>query len=149
MKKKTIYLAGLISTVAKESLTWRLEAEGLLQDVFNVVSPLRGKTDLENHTNDNGMNSVYTTHGDITLRDFNDIKESDILLANLELWNSDRPLLGTIAEMAWCWEWKKPVIAICSPTNTYMRTHPFVVSFVTHFLPNLEEAIDFLKYYYI
>lgn len=145
----TIYLAGLINSNVLESLQWRIDAEIQLNDVFKIISPLRGKLDLAKITNDGGLNTTFTTHNDITLRDFNDIKQSDILLAHLELWNSSRSLLGTIAEMAWFWEWKKPIIAICKEDNTYMRTHPFVVSFVTHFLPSVDEAIDFLRLYYI
>lgn len=149
MKKRKIYLAGLISTDFTESLDWRYRVTPRLEEIgFEVSSPLHGKKDLRNQTKDGGMNYTCNSSKSIILRDRRDVREADILLVHLELFGSTRPLLGTIAELAWAWDQRTPVVAICNLNNDYMRKHPFMAEFISHYEPTEDAAINFLQRYY-
>jgi len=143
-----VYLAGLISTTHPESLAWRDEAAFRLVENcgLDVLSPVRGK-DMATST-DGGLSTPEQTNKSIILRDYNDIQQADILLVNLNLWGSSRPLVGTLMELAWAWEMKMPVVAVCSKGDRLMRDHPFVQECVSHYCETVEEAIDFIGRYH-
>lgn len=143
--KRTIYLAGLISTEFPESLNWRERiAPQLIKLGFNVRSPMSGKKNLKNDSPDGGISSSRLTSRDIILRDRRDVREADIVLAHLETFGSPRPLLGTIAELAWAFDQQTPVVGITAPGNYLMRKHPFMEQFVSHFVESEDEALGFL-----
>ncbi|MGV0949064.1 MAG: nucleoside 2-deoxyribosyltransferase [Azonexus sp.] len=149
MKKRIVYLAGLISTDHPESLTWRdrvtpkLEAAG-----FEVRTPLAGKKTLKADTSDGGITTSVTSNRAICLRDRRDVREADVVLANLELFGSPRPLVGTVVELGWAWDDKTPVVAAVAEDNYLMRKHPFISEFVTQYWPTIDEAVDFVIRYY-
>jgi nucleoside 2-deoxyribosyltransferase len=141
---KTVYLAGLISTEFPESLYWRERVEPELSQYFSVLSPMRGKKDLQKTSKDGGLNDPSLDSKDIILRDYSDVKATDIVFAHLDLFGSPRPLTGTVAELAWTWQMQKPVIAIASKTNSLMRNHPFIKEMVAHYFETEGEAVKFL-----
>ena len=71
------------------------------------------------------------------------------MLTHLESFGSPRPLLGTIAELAWAWDQRTPVVGIAAEGNYLARKHPFMAEFVSHFVANEEEALEFLRRYHI
>ena len=149
MNKKTIYLAGLISTEFTESLLWRIDVTPILQaSGFNVLSPMRGKEKLALISKDGGVTDPRLTPKDIMLRDYNDVVQADVILMHLEDFGSPRPLLGTIVELGWAWQLKKPIVAIASENNKLMRSHPFVREAVAHYFTTVEEAVDFSVEHY-
>lgn len=147
--KKSVYLAGLISTLHPESLQWRLIAEAALEEHATVLSPMRGKSDLYLKSKDGGVTDPDLTHGDIILRDYNDIQQVDVVLVHLDNFGSTRPTIGTIAEIAWAWERRIPIIAVASPNNTLMRGHPFIKAMVTRYFEDLDSSVDHVLAYYL
>lgn len=142
---KTIYLAGLISTDHKESLTWRLDAEMWLRaGGFNVLSPMRGKKNLVAESPDGGLTSLRLTSRDIILRDYDDICRSDIILVHLETFGSPRASIGTFFELGFAWMKHKTVIAVADPLNVTVRHHPFLAEAVAHYFTSVEDAVDFI-----
>lgn len=149
MKQRIVYLAGLISTDTPESLEWRIRIAPLLQDAgFEVRTPMFGKKKLDCDSKDGGLTSSSASSKSIVLRDRRDVRESDIILVHLETFGCTRPLVGTVCELAWAWDQRTPVVAICKPDNYLMRKHPFISEFVSHYADNEEEALDFLRRYY-
>jgi nucleoside 2-deoxyribosyltransferase len=149
MKRKIVYLAGLISTDYPESLIWRVEVTPMLEaHEFDVLSPMRGKENLVLQSPDGGITDPNLTSKDIILRDYHDVVSSDIILMHLENFGSPRPLLGTICELAWAWEMKKPIVAIAHSDNKLMRSHPFVKEAVSHYCSTVSEAIDFTAHHF-
>lgn len=148
---KTVYLAGLIATEHPETLEWRRRAAGLLNK-FSVLSPLRGKEHLYDptlaHTSDGGLTSNLNTNRDIIIRDYNDVRQSDVILVNLELYGSKRALLGTIYELAWAWQMNKPTVAIANTDNYLVRKHPFVEQTVCHYHETVDAACQFTAEYF-
>ena len=143
-----VYLAGLISTDHPESLTWRDEAAFRLVESWglDVLSPVRGK-DMTT-SKDGGLSTPEQTSKAIILRDYNDIQQADLMLVNLNLWGSPRPLVGTLMELAWAWEMKMPVVAVCAKSDSLMRDHPFIQECVSHYCETVEEAIEFIGRYH-
>jgi len=148
----TVYLAGLISTHKPESLAWRKQAEAALREHgFEVLSPLRGKEALASESKDGGITTSGSTSRDIILRDYRDIVRSDAILMHLSAFGSERPLIGTMFELAWAWMLDKPVVAVVpegDPQEYLLRNHPFVVQSVAHYCATVEEAVDFIVRYY-
>lgn len=147
---RRVYLAGLMSTDYPESFQWRWEIAPLLKKHnFNVVSPLFGKPNIFNDTKDGGITSSSSSSKSILLRDRRDVREADVVLVHLETFGSPRPLVGTIAELAWAYDQQTPVVAIAAPLNTLMRTHPFIKEFVAEYVADIHEAVAFLARYYV
>jgi len=138
---QTVYLAGLINTQVPASLTWRTRATGALRGHFHVLSPLRGKEDLEQVSADGGITCPGLTSKDIILRDFNDVCNADILLVCLDDFGGDRPLVGTLFELAWAWYFNKTVVAF---GDGALYRHPFVQEAICHWFPTLPQACLFL-----
>jgi nucleoside 2-deoxyribosyltransferase len=146
---RKIYLAGLISVDYPESLAWRTRIAPRLEEIgFEILTPLHGKKNLKAHTPDGGITSTMSSSKSIILRDRRDVRECDVVLAHLEDFGSPRPLLGTIAELAWCWDQRTPVVGIARPDNILMRKHPFMVEFISEYVKDEDEAVAFLKRYY-
>jgi len=146
---KTVYLAGLISTEKPASIQWRVEAEfALIGKGFHILSPMRGKENLKATSADGGISTTGNTSRDIILRDYNDIVKSDILLVCLDNFGSERPMVGTLFELAWAWLMNKPVVAFCAASNYLMRNHPFVIQAVAHYFETMPEAVRFVADYY-
>jgi nucleoside 2-deoxyribosyltransferase len=149
MKQRIIYLAGLISTDVIESLEWRKRVAPILQESgFEVRTPLSGKQNLKTDSPDGGITSLSSNSKSICLRDRRDVSECDIMLVHLETFGCERPLVGTIAELAWAWDQRTPVVAICKADNYLMRRHPFISEFVSMYVETEEEAVEFLRRYY-
>lgn len=145
--KPIVYLAGLISTDYAESLSWRITAEDWLCHAFDVLTPLRGKP-LDVATKDGGITTTVASSRSIVLRDREDVRRSNVILAHLSTFGSPRPLVGTVVELGWAWEDRKPVVAIADKDDYLMRNHPFISQFVSEYVTSLEGAVDFLKRYH-
>lgn len=148
MSKPVVYLAGLISTDVSKSLQWRVDVKPRLEDLgFEVLSPMRGKDPAKLVRG--GVVDPSLTARDIVLRDFNDIRRSTVILAHLEVFGGSRPLLGTIAELAWAWQLNIPVVGIADFDNVHnMQNHPFTREFISHYFTTHWEAADFIAHYY-
>jgi nucleoside 2-deoxyribosyltransferase len=149
MNKGTVYLAGLISTEFPESLQWRIEVTPVLKEAgFQVLSPMRGKENLVHTSPNGGLTDARLTDKDIVFRDAADVEAADVMLAHLETFGSPRPLVGTIAELAWAWWTQIPVVAVTEGTNQLMYVHPFIREFVAHYFKSVDDAADFLIQHY-
>lgn len=112
---KTIYLAGAMKGLTWEQAgEWRKEFSRKLPNHIATLSPLRGKMlDItENYPviqNSYEENPITSATG-INVRDFNDVKTCDLVVANL-VGMHDKSV-GTIMEIAWTRCWDKPCILI-------------------------------------
>jgi nucleoside 2-deoxyribosyltransferase len=133
---------------APESIQWRKRVTGVLAEHFSIRTPMAGKPHLEIDSDDGGLNDRRLTGKDIIHRDRRDVREADLVLVHLGTWDSQRPLIGTICELAWCWDQRTPVVAICAKDDYVMRNHPFISEIISHYVETEEEAIDLLNTYY-
>jgi nucleoside 2-deoxyribosyltransferase len=113
---------------------------------MTVLSPLRGKDMTK--SKDGGLSTPDQGSKSIIIRDYNDIKRADVMLVNLNLWGSTRPLVGTLMELAWAWQMQMPVVAVCAKDDVLMRNHPFINECISHYCETMAEAIEFIGRYY-
>jgi len=149
--KKYIYLAGNISN-DPETYKWREDATKLLESEYNILNPAANKfnknlikynkKDLEEFKKD----AINKSKNILIVKDFQLVNKADIILVNLQLLTPDKPLIGTIYELAWAWCLKKPVIAIIA--DNWWCKHPFPASTFSATAETLEEACTIIKYFF-
>ena len=142
-----IYLAGYISGNAIEECSeWRnylIEIYRKNKDI-KFINPLAGHDTKSISLN--GLTSDIPNKG-IIYKDYNSVINSDLIIVNLDTFGEDRPLIGTIAELAWAWEKKIPVIAFGG--KNYYYKHPFLEEFITIYEPSLNIILDngYIEYF--
>lgn len=128
MSKRTIYLAGPMEHVTStEAKGWRNIATSLLEDSANVLDPTRRLHSFEKKY----MRRIFEL-------DLRDIRESDLILANLD--NPKVAKHGTSMEVFYAaYVLRIPVIAFKQDAETI---HPFFESLVTEWRSTVEKACD-------
>jgi nucleoside 2-deoxyribosyltransferase len=130
---RTVYLAGPITGLTYDNAQdWREKVAGVLWN-HGVMSrsPLRGKQYLRPLGDlDNGdpIISSYANNSEwplsspkgITLRDRNDVKTSDVVLANLL--GADKVSIGTVLEIAWADAFGTPSVVIMEKDNPHQHS---------------------------
>ena len=137
----TAYLAGFMSGDKLEETTrWRFDIRShyAVKDWPIVwLDPYNGK-DIASITSD-GLKSSVPAHA-IVHRDYSCVRDADLIVANMDTFGSDRPLTGTICELAWAWQMNKPIILITSDKN-YIH-HPFMSYFASWIVPDVKTLLD-------
>ena len=81
-------------------------------------------------------------------RDFNCVKSADLIIANLDTFGAERPMVGSLYELAWAWLDKKPVIIITS--KDYYKYHPFIKNTASFIFENVDQVLESkaINYFY-
>jgi len=104
--KKKIFLSGPIRGIPREeSLAWRRQVIGLLEQNFDVLHAFRGREEKE----------TFTDPRAAVARDLSDIKNADILLVNDTI--EDCSMIGTSMEVFFAFQQNKPVIIFGNAHN--------------------------------
>ena len=141
-----VYLAGSMTGCSTSSaLDWRRHAyEKLTKYGFAVYSPTRGKTFDPTKTiaidSEKEIGGPENTTRAINMRDYLDTTRADILLVYLDI-KTPLPSMGTVAEMAWSFDRRIPVVCCVPEDSIYMR-HPMVSEFITYRVDTINEGID-------
>lgn len=148
-----IYLAGFIQgSKLKECVEWRKKVREHYdhwkdEEPYPIVwlDPLNGK-DLATIT-DNGLKSSCPPHA-IVHRDYKCVEKSDLIVANMDTFGEDRGLCGTICELAWAWQMKKPIILITNEIK--YKEHPFIKYFSSWIVESVDEMLEkkAINYFY-
>lgn len=143
---KKVYLAGPMSGMSYEQANnWRKYAEDALRDVgIGALSPLRYKDALSNVDAlakfiPESDDKLLTNAGILT-RDYNDVSTSDALLINFE--GATEASIGTVAEIAWAWILRKPIVIIMDDNN--IHKHGFITQMAPLIAEDLDEGIDLI-----
>ena len=147
------YLAGYIQGSKLEECTeWRRRIREYYdnwkgKERYPIVwlDPLNGK-DFATITSD-GLKSSCPPHA-IVHRDFAAVMNSDLIVANMNTFGENRPLTGTISELAWAWEHHKPIVMITDETK--YREHPFLSYFASWIVKDVDELLKkkCINYFY-
>lgn len=146
-----VYLAGTITTEDHYFQEWRVKAADWLRK--NNIVPLSPMAKKEiNASKDGGITSNIPNSA-IFMRDHAMVKSAHVLLCNLKLvgYNGEqvkKPLIGTFFEMAWAWQYQKPVVAVVEEENYLFNNHPFLTETITQKFPTLEEALECIAHYW-
>jgi nucleoside 2-deoxyribosyltransferase len=148
---KIVYLAGPI-TEDPETHHWRKKAIRLLGDRFECDDPCSSKFDRETLKEADGdakkiHNLVDKYQAEILLpKSFQSVAKCDIVLANFAIEPSDRPIIGTLMEVAWAWQLHRVIIAIDG--KGYYTRHPMIRGTVNAWAESLEEAVEIIKEFF-
>jgi hypothetical protein len=139
-----IYLAGYIQgQVINQCTEWRKK----LRDTYDNwkggryplvwIDPLNGEDFAE--ISPDGLKGVMPPHA-IVHKDYKCVVDSDLIVVNMNTFGMDRPLTGTICELAWAWDKHKPIIMITTE-DKYIQ-HPFLSYFASWVVPTVDYLIE-------
>ena len=140
-----VYLAGsLTGSKTTTALEWRQYAfTELTKFGIKVYSPTRNKSfdptkpiDIDS---EKALGGPENTTRAINMRDYLDTIKAEALLVFLDT-TTPMPSMGTIAEMAWAWDRRIPIIC-CVPENSVYMRHPMISEFITYRVDTIEEGV--------
>lgn len=151
MIRYKVYLAGLITGLSYgESVNWRKDAANeFYSSPILTLSPMRSKPELSEYAiigktfelKDSVQNSLCCSRGIIT-RDYNDVKNCDAILVNLQ--DESKISIGTVMEIAWAKAFQIPVVAIVSEKDE-LYNHPMINECIGFRTKSLEDACEIIK----
>jgi nucleoside 2-deoxyribosyltransferase len=145
MKKYYVYLAGPMTGHSNEYCGWRYrEFEAYRRGDIIPVDPMRGKKFLEGATiiEDSYSEHMLGTPKFIIERDYNDVKNCDVVFMNLL--GAKRISIGSMIELGWAMAHGKPIILIMEPDN--LHEHPMVLeAFHAHVAPSILTGVAMLN----
>lgn len=155
-----IYLIGQISVNEPETYDWRKRVKQRFMDdrQFYFIDPCNNEFNKEvadqyGDGSDPDRTKVYRTGGiDLLVpKDKMYVMKSTIALANLNHYDPEKPMIGTMFELAWYHDNNhKAVIGIFSGDRHKDKycNHPFVKSAINYWVENDEEACYVLEKYF-
>jgi hypothetical protein len=115
---------------------------------FKCLSPLRGKSYLkdvgkidDSTQKSPGYRDFLASDQAIMARDSFDTLTCDAVFVNLL--GATRVSIGTVMEIAWAWEKRKPIV-ICMESNN-LHNHPMIRSSSPFVTTDLDSGIDLIK----
>jgi nucleoside 2-deoxyribosyltransferase len=150
MSKPLVYLAGAIAGLKFDDATdWRIQAAYHLGDYgIETLNPMRAKEALglrhggriSTSFKDYADEGAFFRSRGIMVRDFNDVKRSDVLLVNLL--GLEKPSLGTIMELGWAYALQKPAVVAIEASGNPHDNHPMIHEAIGFRVGSIEDAID-------
>jgi hypothetical protein len=149
---KQIYLSGPIDGLNySEATSWRNYVSDTFARYTGIVchDPMRQrtyKTSTDIVSADRPLADVVVTLDEsmntdrgITLRDYHDTINSDLLFVNLH--GARKVSIGTVIEIAWAWERRIPIIVVMEPTGN-PHEHPMIREQISYRVHDLSRAIQ-------
>lgn len=143
-----VYLAGGVTGLSgPAAMDWRVTASHVLLYAYKIESrdPLRDNDSLYQETTISDDFHAYEQRGcfytsrAIMLRDFNDVKQSDVLLVNLL--GATKPSLGTVMELGWAYSLQKPTVVVMETEGNPHDHHPMIHESIGIRVSTLKEGI--------
>ena len=152
-----VYLSGAMIEDHPDHRTWRGEAIAKFNE-FGIAtrSPYRGRDASKIMKVDKYHYTISTAPisnrlGNMLVsRDLKDVEDCDVLLVNLTGTKNERPAIGTLSELAWAYQLRKPVICVVDEETTqpdYFK-HPFMHQFVSQWVSTVDEGIRVIASYW-
>lgn len=86
-----------------------------------------------------GLKSKVPPHA-IVHKDYKSVAIADLIVANMETFGCDRPLIGTISELAWAWDRHIPIVMV-TKEKQYID-HPFTSYFASWYVKSVDELLE-------
>jgi len=155
-KRHYIYLAGAISDDMR-TYEWRDEFTESFKDEPRVVivNPCANQAELalKNKTK-GGLNYVKAitkvSQKILRAKDYQLVKISNIIVVHLGFTTHDKPLVGTIQELAWAHDiFYTPIIAITSGIDNIYTNHPWVDECCSAKVETVAEAVNIVNTFFM
>lgn len=142
-----VYLAGGIAGLTgAEARRWRDTARECFQVYgLEVRDPMRDSWAFHDDYvispdfNDYKNLSMFLSSRAIMSRNFNDIRQSEVLLVNLL--GAPRPSLGTVMELGWAYALQKPTVVVMENSGNPHDAHPMICEATDVRVSNLADGI--------
>jgi hypothetical protein len=156
--KKCIYLIGHINPSVPETYTWRDEVQEAFKDTeFDIINPCDSGFDTklmwEGETDEHRI-AAYRKKGTRLLvpKSLDSVRQSTIAIANLNMYGSPAPSLGTYFELAWYYTHPdKSVIGLYNEsavTKSPFAGHPFVLETIDVWTVSVKEACNMVNMFF-
>lgn len=139
-----IYLAGLIQggEYLSKCVEWRKRIREYYNNYKGSVYPITwldplNSGELESVSED-GLKSNLPANM-IVHKDYLAVQEADIIVVNMDNFGAPRNLTGTLCELAWAWQMRKPIIMI-SNEDKYIE-HPFLKVFASVIVKDVDTML--------
>lgn len=168
--KQIIYLAGNITDDVR-TFQWRDEFEKIMNDYVNegfieIENPantefdkqLRSgkiKADLGNirkqdFGNEMMRNKVKSSQFLFRAKDYQIIKNSNLIVANLHIIDEKRPIIGTIQEFVWAHDiFYLPIIGIMGDYSNIYCNHPWMLECLSAKVETVRDAADLVLDFFV
>jgi hypothetical protein len=156
--KEIIYLIGQISVDEPNSYGWRKNVRRVFatNNNFEVIDPCNNgfnQAVIANAGGDPERLKIYKTRGTELLvpKDRSYVARSTMAFANMNTYDSKKPIIGTCFELAWYYDNpEKTVIGIFDgdPKTDIMCNHPFVRETVDIWVKNEFTACKIAQHFY-
>jgi nucleoside 2-deoxyribosyltransferase len=146
---RLIYLAGPITGLTYDDARngWRDEFMHMMPSHIHCLSPMRGKAFIppgqviEKGAEYLSTHIIENPRGILT-RDTNDVRSSDVIVANFL--GAQTTSIGTCAEFGMAHAWQKPLVLIMEPEGN-VHHHGFITEIASFWVHNLEDAAEVVK----
>lgn len=155
-KKHYIYLAGNIIEDIR-TYEWREKFTKLMEDIQNVVivNPCANKfNQAMKNVGKDGLE--FTTEAKkrsqkiLRAKDYQLIKMCSIIVVNLGIVHSEKPMIGSIQELTWARDiFYIPVIGITNGENNIYTQHPWIDECISAKVETVEEAVEMIKTFFL
>lgn len=138
----TVYLAGFIhGSVIEQCRGWRKKIRDHYSNYKGKEYPIIWLDPMngEETVSMDGLSSSSPPNA-IIHRDYQCVMKSDIVVVNMDTFGADRPLTGTMFELALAWEHHKAIIMITNEKK--YSDHPFLKNMVSNFTVSVEELLE-------
>lgn len=139
-----VYLAGYIQgSVIEKCVEWRKKIRNTYDNwptgryPINWLDPLNGEN--FNEISPDGLKGVFPANA-IVHKDYMCVSKSDLIVVNMDTFGQDRPLTGTICELAWGWDKHIPIIMITNEDK--YKQHPFLSNFSSWIVPDVDFLLE-------
>lgn len=150
-KKHFIYLAGNISDDPR-TYGWREEFKELVAGSFFVcMDPCDNQFNQDHRGNIVHIRTNPIKHlGLLMPKDYHMVKISSLMIVNLELWTPDKPMVGSIFELDWAWQFRLPVIGIIGDGTSPYYNHIWIKSVLAFgtTVEDVKEAAEVTRYFF-
>jgi hypothetical protein len=167
--KEIIYLIGQISVDKDITYQWRRDVRDFFKDKFNLFEPqMHNNFEIIDPCDNEWNKAVKEQNGDhkdpqrlkiykskgiglIVPKDHSYVLRSTGCIANMNQYDKDKPVIGTMFELAWYYQNpEKCVIGVFNgdPENDLHCNHPFVKETVDVWCRHHMEAAQLLSDYY-
>ncbi len=155
-KRQFIYLAGNISKDERTYL-WRKEFTWLMRDYPVVIlNPCDNEFNKQlralnlQQKYDEGKQLRRASQGILRPKDYQMIKLASIMVINLELYEPEQPMIGSVVEHTWSVDvFNIPIIGIVGDSTGPYAEHSWIYRPLAAAVKDVEEAANVIKFYFL
>ena len=154
-QKIKVYLCGSITPNYK-TRQWRNELTSIIDESLSgsikIINPTKNgfnKTIESIKDYDEFFKRIDNTQNILKRIDYQLIKNSDVIICNVSIFDIQKPPIGTIYELAWADHHRIPVIGIISTEENPYIKHPWIRDSFAYSVYDVKGVVFLLKQFFV